>query len=118
MAQNPPARPDPFAGTFEGQQVVLELSAARGEYMGTISVRGQQFPVAVKVKGATASGSFTADGQSFPFTLSPVAEGLTLASEGQEYRLMRRGAAEAAQAPAKPGGSIVGSWRNAQGSAK
>src|SRR5882724_11144428 len=97
MAQNPLARPDPFAGTFEGQQVVLELKAARGEYTGTISVRGQQFPVSVKANGATASGSFAANGQSYPFTLSPAGDGLTLASEGQEYRLTRRGAAAAEQ---------------------
>src|SRR3979411_1324048 len=116
MAQNPLARPDPFAGTFEGQQVVLELKGARGEYAGTISVRGQQFPVAVKANGANASGSFAVNGQSYPFTLSPAGDGLTLASEGQEYRLPRVGAA-ADQPPASGGVSgarIVGSWRNAQ----
>ncbi len=113
-AQNPLARPDPFVGVFSGDQVTLELKGSGGEYAGTLTVNGAGLPVTVKSAGANASGSFTANGQRYAFTLTPSARGLVLASDGTEYRLERQGAAPAPQSNA----SIVGYWRNASGYAR
>jgi hypothetical protein len=123
FGQNPLARPDPFAGTFQGDQITLELTGARGEYSGYLTVQQNRLPVTVKSAGGNATGAFQVNGQTYSFTLSPATGGLKLASEGAEYNLTRKGtgpatAAEPAAA-AQPGSdSIVGNWRNATGYAR
>jgi hypothetical protein len=136
MAQNPLAKPDPFVGTFQGDGVTLEMAASGADYTGTLTFQGRTFPAAMKASGANASGSFEVSGQSYAFTLAQDGGGFKLASAGTEYRLARKApaAAEAqpaapalAEAPAAPApaptgaraaGIIVGSWRNATGSAR
>jgi hypothetical protein len=115
-AQNPLARPDPFAGRFQNDQVTLELTGARGQYSGWLTVQGRRLPVTVKAAAETATGSFEVSGQTYSFTLTPVPAGLKLASEGAEYTLARAGSDPAN--PAQLETSIVGSWRNASGSAR
>ena len=123
MAQNPLAKPDPFVGTFQGDGVTLEMAASGAGYAGTLSFQGRQFPAAMKAAAQLASGSFEVSGQSYAFTLTQDGGGFKLASAGTEYRLARKAtAAPAAPAPAPASagaaGSIVGSWRNATGSAR
>ncbi len=122
LAQNPLKRSDPFAGRFEGDQVALELTGANGQYTGTLTIQGQAFPLIARAAGATANGVMQAGGGSFPFTLTPTANGLKLASEGSEYMLERHsapgGTAQAVSGPVKSGNSVVGYWRNAQGHAR
>src|ERR1035437_9172718 len=79
----------------------------------------------MKAAAQLASGSFEVSGQSYAFTLTQDGGGFKLASAGTEYRLARKAtAAPAAPAPAPApagagaAGSIVGSWRNATGSAR
>jgi hypothetical protein len=121
-AQNPLARPDPFVGTFQGDQVTLEMMGARGQYSGSLTVQGHKLPVTAKSGTGNATGSFEVNGRTYSFTLTPVGSGLKLASEGAEYTLVRKGATTVS--PADPegdqprSGSIVGSWRSATGSAR
>src|SRR5450756_2584491 len=135
-AQNPLAKPDPFVGTFQGDGVTLEMAASGAGYAGTLSFQGRQFPAAMKAAAQLASGSFEVSGQSYAFTLTQDGGGFKLASAGTEYRLARKAPAAPAAQPAAPAlaeapaapapaptgaraaGIIVGSWRNATGSAR
>lgn len=120
MAQNPLARTDPFVGAFQGDGVTLEMAPSGGNYSGTLSFQGRTFPAAMKASGTIAAGNFEVNGQDFPFTLTRDGSGFKLASAGTEYRLARKAPAVPAAAPAgaRTTGSIVGSWRNATGSAR
>ena len=71
-AQNPLARPDPFAGSFAGDQVALDLSGSNAQYSGSLTVHGNRFPVTAKSAGGVATGSFTVNGQNYSFTLTPL----------------------------------------------
>jgi hypothetical protein len=50
-AQNPLARPDPYAGTFAGDGVTLELSGSAGVYTGALTVQGQRIAATVRTGG-------------------------------------------------------------------
>lgn len=127
-AQNPLARPDPYAGTFAGDGVTLELSGSAGVYTGALTVQGQRIAATVRTDGNGGTGAFEVNGQTYRFTLTPQGTGFKLASAGAEYRLERKGnlapsptpgeaAAPAGSASPAASGSIVGLWRTAQGSA-
>ena len=126
-----PAQQDPFAGTFQGDKVALELKGSSGKYTGTLTVQGASFPATVNATGATASGTFVVGGRAYAFTLAPFGNGFKLSSEGVEYLLARKVEAQSppvakqpADEPPAPAGaiatpaaapqSIVGAWRNAQ----
>jgi hypothetical protein len=121
-AQNPLARPDPFTGTFQGNQVTLEITGAQRQYSGWLTVQGNKFPVTGKAGNGNVTGVVQINGGSYSFTLTPTGAGLKLATEGAEYTLARM--AETPGSPPEPArkqpssGSIVGSWRNATGSAR
>ena len=121
-AQNPLPRPDPFTGTFQGDRVTLEMTGAKGQYSGLLTVSGNKLPVTARSEAGYAIGAFEMNGRTYPFTLTPVGGGLKLATQGAEYTLARK--AETPARPAEPAGnqppsgSIVGSWRNATGSAR
>ena len=130
-AQNPLAKSDSFAGTFQGDQVTLELKGSGGQYTGTLTVQGTRIPATVRANGANATGTFSVNGQTYSFTMTPLANGFLLASEGAEYRLERKVAAPPPPSPitsappspiaptaAKSNDSIVGYWRNATGYAR
>src|SRR5258708_35178798 len=80
--QNPLARPDPFAGSFQGDQVTLDLTGGRGQYSGSLTVQGSKLPVTVKQAGQTASGAFEAQGQTYSFTLTPDSGGPKMGGDG------------------------------------
>src|SRR3954467_1959279 len=84
------AQRDPLPGAFQGDKVTLELKGSAGRYSGTLTVQGQAMPVAVVSAGASANGTFSVDGRSYAFTLTPYGNGLKLASEGVEYLLVRK----------------------------
>lgn len=121
-AQNPLARPDPFAGTFQGEQVTLEMTGVKGQYTGTLTIQGDKLPVTAKSGNGIATGSFDVNGRTYSFTLTPVGSGLKLASDGAEYTLVRTGASAASPTRSESdqprSGSIVGSWRNSTGWAR
>ena len=109
-AQNPLARPNPFIAVFQGDQVVLDLKGAAGQYTGTLTVNGTGLATTVKSAGASATGTFAAGGTSYSYTLTTAGRGFVLNSEGNEYRLERK--SESPTTPAAPAGSIVGYCRN------
>ena len=121
-AQNPLARSDPFAGTFQGEQVTLEMTGTRGHYSGSLTIQGDKLLVTAKSGNGIATGTFDVNGRTYSFTLTPVGSGLKLASDGAEYTLARKGSTTVS--PVDPesdptrSGSIVGSWRNATGFAR
>ena len=102
-AQNPLARPDLFVGVFQGDQVVLDLKGAAGQYTGTLTDNGTSLATTVKSAGASATGTFAAGGTSYSYTLTPAGRGLVLNSEGNEYRLERK--SESPATAAAPAGS-------------
>jgi len=120
-AQNPPARRDPFVGTFQGDGVVMDLAGSGGEYAGTVTFQGNRMSAKVKASGAGAAGTVEVNGQTYAFALTPSGGGFKLTSEGRAYQLERKGEDAPAATPATtpaPTGSIVGTWRGAQGTAR
>jgi hypothetical protein len=120
QAQNPLARTDSFVGTFQGEGVTLQLGGSGGTYTGSLTFAGYKMPARVKASGGNATGEFDVNGQTpqtYGFTMVAEGNGFRLTSEGKEYRIVRQGEA-AAPAPAASGGSIVGTWRGAQGTAR
>src|SRR5689334_21145739 len=91
-AQNPLARPDPFVGVFQGDQVTLQLAGSAGQYTGTLTAQGASFATNVRAAGTNANGAFAVNGQTYTFTVTQVGTGFVLASEGAQYRLERKGA--------------------------
>jgi hypothetical protein len=121
FAQNPLSRPDPFIGAFQGDGVTLEITGARGQYSGSLTVQGNRLPVTLKSSGSAATGTFVVEGRTYSFTLMPTSGGLKLTSDGAEYNLTRRTDGDRPADPAanqSRSGSIVGSWRNGTGSAR
>ena len=94
LAQTPADAPDPYAGTFRREQVVLQLAKENGAYSGTLTVQGRKLPVTAKAAEKTASGTFEMDGREYAFTLTPYADGLILTAEGLTYRLERSSKAD------------------------
>jgi hypothetical protein len=124
MAQHPLAKSDPFAGTFQGDGVTLEMAAKGADYAGTLAFQGRSFPASMKAMGTVASGRFEVNDQGFSFTLTQDGDGFRLSSAGAEYRLARKAPAAPVAQPAvaaqatQAAGGIVGSWRNATGWAR
>lgn len=118
---NPLAAPAaPFAGTFEGGGVVLELAAKAPGYEGTLTFQGQRMPCRAAPKGDGLAGTFTASGSEFAFEAARTPQGLRLTSSGQGYDLVRKGGnplAGGAAPPANPLGSGTGSAPAPAGSA-
>jgi hypothetical protein len=97
----------PYAGTFSGEGMRIELVAQGNAYTGTIHFNGQDFPVKAERAGAEEAGgklegSFEHQGASFPFTASLQGRTLTFTTEGTSYRLKREMANPLAQAAPSP----------------
>jgi hypothetical protein len=99
QAGNPPAA-DPFARSFEGDGLRLELSgAAAGGYRGRLLFQGQEYPAEASATGKQLRGRFTAGADRFEFTASLAGDQLTLVSDGNTYHLA--GTPAAASEPAQ-----------------
>jgi hypothetical protein len=112
---------DPFAGTFSGDGISLTLSGSGGAYRGDLSFHGSSYPVQGRAQGTRVDGSFTADGQSYPFTAVVEGAGLVFETAGARYLLARSGgsggaipvnplAGGAAAARGGSGDGLVGRW--------
>src|SRR5437879_385989 len=84
FAQNPLARPDPYVGTFQGEQVTLEMTGAKGQYSGALTIQGDKLAFTAKSGTGNVAGTFEVKGQRYSFTLTPVDGGLKLVSEDSE----------------------------------
>ncbi len=84
---------DPFAGSFAGKDLRLELrGTGAGAYAGTIAVQGQEFPVTGRAANAQLAGVFTSGANRFSFTATVAGNQMRLVSEGSEYLLTRQAA--------------------------
>lgn len=91
-------RPAPYAGTFQGDGLVLELQAKGDAYEGSLTFQGQRMACkATPVQGGLR-GSFTTGQGEFAFEAADAPTGLRLTSGGQTYQLVRQGP----PAPANP----------------
>jgi hypothetical protein len=109
---------DPFAGTFVGSELSLELSRGKGGYSGTLTFQGQPYPVKAEAQGSQVRGTFAAGGQSYAFEASLQGNQLSLATAGTTYVLARQGAAAQGAAGANPlGGGARATQPAATGSA-
>lgn len=92
-AEAPPAAvPRPYAGTFVGQDLTLELAwiDARSRYEGTVVHEGERMPCQGNPRGDGFAGTFLSEGQEYGFTLQITGDKATVVSGGQSYSLMRR----------------------------
>ncbi len=81
-------RSDPFARTFRGDGMILELKAATiPTYRGLLKFRGQTYPVTARVDGQELSGAFRSENQEFLFTARLTGNRLALTSAGTTYKL-------------------------------
>jgi len=92
---------DPLVGKFAGDGFELELTSAQGQYRGTLTANGQQFPVTGELRGATLYGAFTAGGAQYMFAATLQGDVLEVTSDGNTRRLQRVGGAT----PAPAGGT-------------
>jgi len=96
------AQGDPFAGSFAGEGVRVELRpAGPGAYAGTLHVQGQALPLTGRMAGGVLKGAFIANGNSFDFQAATQNGQLRLVSEGNEYVLAREGGRAAAHVHSK-----------------
>ena len=109
-AQNPLAMAaDPFGGTYQNEQLQLELTRKGQEYTGVILLGGESLPVKAKATAGTLAGTFESQGQTYSFQAKRAGSQLTLTTDGATHLLERTGTVVAA--PAAAPAAVVGEWR-------
>ena len=112
-AQNPLATAaDPFSGTFQNEQMKLELSRNGQDYRGIILLGGQSLPVRAKAAAGKLAGTFESQGQAYNFQATRAGTQLSLTTDGTTHVLERTVAAEA---PAAQPPAVVGEWQGQTG---
>ncbi|MEZ6187961.1 MAG: hypothetical protein R3F62_23505 [Planctomycetota bacterium] len=96
--QPQPAQRDPFAGTRSGDglEARLEGSVAQG-YRGSLTLKGQRYPLEARVEGGALRGTFQVEGHGFDVAARLEGGLLLLESGGTTYRL--RGSAPGRSQP-------------------
>lgn len=91
-AEQPAATPRPYAGTFVGQDLTLELqwNDARSRYEGTVVHDGERMPCQGTVRDDALVGTFVSEGENYEFTLRLTGDKATVTSDGETYNLMRK----------------------------
>ena len=80
--------PAPFAGSFEGDKLRLDLATAvGGGYAGMLSIDGQSFPVQAQGLENILNGVFNASGNEFAFSATLEGSSLELVSDGNQFML-------------------------------
>src|SRR3569623_1267613 len=94
-AQNPLGRPAaqqrPFAGSFAGEKISLEMNwdAAQDAYTGWLTFQGKRYACGGLVNNSVLSGKFVADGTPYAFSVSIANDGtMTLTSDGLFFVLL------------------------------
>jgi len=109
--QNPLApNADLFSGSFQNEQMKLELSRTGQEYSGVIILGGQSLPVKAKADAGKLTGAFDSGGQSYTFQVTRAGSQLTLVTDGVTHVLEKATGAAPAKAPA-----VVGDWQGQTG---
>lgn len=101
----PAAAPRPYAGTFVGQDLTLELAwnDARSRYEGTVVHDGERMPCQGNARGDGFAGTFVSEGDEYAFTLKLDGDTATVQSDGETYVLKRRGGTPAPTPAPQPG---------------
>ncbi len=91
-AEQPAATPRPYAGTFVGQDLTLELqwNDARSRYEGTVVHDGERMPCQGTVRDDALVGTFVSEGENYEFTLRLTGDKATVTSDGETYNLLRK----------------------------
>ncbi len=109
-AQNPLAMAaDPFIGTFQNEQMKLDLSRNGQDYSGVILLGGQSLPVKAKAAAGKLAGTFESQGQPYIFQATRAGSQLTLITDGTTHVLER------AVAPVTAPPAIAGEWQGQSG---
>jgi hypothetical protein len=125
FAQNPLAiSADAFSGTFQNEQLKLDLSRKGNEYNGVILLGGQSLPVKAHATAGKLTGTFESGGQAYSFQATRNGTKLTLTTDGVTHVLDKAVAAPPTATPVTS--PVVGQWQtpngivaiNADGSAK
>ena len=81
---------DPFAGSFHGDGLRLNLEAANDQYSGQLEIAGQTYPVvAVATSSTSLTGGFEASGATFTFSATLQGSQMILVSDGSSYSLTK-----------------------------
>jgi hypothetical protein len=81
----------PYAGTFSTDRFKLELKSTDGQnYVGTIAMGDNKFPLTGRAQRDSLTGSFESQGARFEFTARASGEGLTFTTGNAEYNLKRQ----------------------------
>lgn len=113
-AQNPLATlADPFSGTYQNEQLKLELKRSGTEYTGLILLSGQSLPLKAKASAGKLAGSFVVQGQSYSFSATRNGTQLTLTTDGTTHVLEKASATVSAAPAATP--AVVGEWQSQTG---
>jgi hypothetical protein len=79
----------PFAGTFQGKDIALELETAEAGYRGWLTFEGRRYPCTATEREGALDGSFRSGGEDFPFRARLQGARLSLTSGGNDYQLER-----------------------------
>jgi len=80
---------DRFPGDFTGPNLSIEIVSEGGSYTGTIHLGQQVFPIKAQATAGQLVGTFTSNGQDYPFTASLSGDNLTFTSGSHTYQLSR-----------------------------
>jgi hypothetical protein len=85
------AADDPFAGTYNGDTITVEITPTATGYGGMIKLGSQRLPLTATANGDQLRGSFTSKGNAFDFTITREGNRFTLRSGKSEYVMSRAG---------------------------
>lgn len=106
---------DPFQGSYQNDQLKLDLARKGAEYIGAIVMSGQTFPVKAKSAGGKLTGTFESAGQSYAFQATRNGNQISLTTDGTTHVLEKAGGASSP--PANPGTApaVAGEWQSPSG---
>jgi hypothetical protein len=114
LAQNPLAiSADAFSGTFQNEQLKLDLSRKGNEYNGVILLGGQSLPVKARATAGKLTGTFESGGQAYSFQATRNGTKLTLTTDGVTHVLDKAVAAPPTATPVTS--PVVGQWQTPNG---
>ena len=122
FAQNPLAvSADAFSGTFQNEQLKIDLTRKGAEYVGSIELGGQSLPVKARMASGKLTGTFESGGQSYAFQATRNGTKLTLTTDGVTHVLDKSGTAAPTPPATAPTGTaagtspVVGQWQTPNG---
>jgi hypothetical protein len=103
---NPLAAAPTLTGKFTDGKLTVDWSESNGSYSGTIALGDKKFDATAKADGSKIRGTFSADGNAFPFEGALDGDTLRFITGGTTYTLQRQKRAvnplEGGGEPAKP----------------